>query len=38
MIEHNTANIERFSGFADKYDQVRPQPPLILIDLLTQLA
>jgi ubiquinone/menaquinone biosynthesis C-methylase UbiE len=31
-------NLERFSGFADKYDQCRPQPPLVLLDLLTQLA
>lgn len=33
-----SANIERFTGFADTYDKYRPQPPAILIDILTQLA
>jgi ubiquinone/menaquinone biosynthesis C-methylase UbiE len=33
-----TANAERFSGFADLYDRVRPQPPPVLRDLLLQLA
>lgn len=32
------ANVERFSGFADTYDKYRPQPPTIIIDILTQLA
>ena len=32
------ANLERFSGFADRYDAFRPQPPIILLDILTQLA
>ncbi len=32
------ANIERFSGFADVYDRYRPQPPRVLIEILTQLA
>lgn len=34
----NPANIERFSGFSDTYDRYRPQPPAVLIDILTQLA
>lgn len=33
-----TGNIERFSGFADLYDQYRPPPPAVLADVLTQLA
>lgn len=32
------ANIRRFSGFADCYDAHRPTPPLVLVDVLTQLA
>ncbi|CAN5683039.1 hypothetical protein BH10CHL1_BH10CHL1_37390 [soil metagenome] len=32
------ANIERFSGFANAYDQFRPAPPTVLSDILTQLA
>lgn len=32
------ANVERFSGFADRYDAYRPQPPAVLVDILTQLA
>ncbi|NLF76361.1 MAG: methyltransferase domain-containing protein [Chloroflexi bacterium] len=35
---YNPANIERYSGFSDTYDRYRPQPPAILIDILTQLA
>ena len=35
---HLAANLDRFSGFADRYDQFRPQPPIILLDILTQLA
>lgn len=31
-------NVERFSGFADCYDANRPQPPAVLVDILTQLA
>lgn len=38
MSNHLTANVERFQGFADTYDKYRPQPPLVLIDILTQLA
>jgi len=33
-----SANIERFSGFADLYDHYRPQPPAVLAGLLTRLA
>lgn len=32
------ANLDRFSGFADRYDAFRPQPPTILLDILTQFA
>jgi len=32
------ANLERFTGFADRYDARRPTPPAALVDLLTQLA
>ncbi len=32
------ANVERFSGFADCYDDTRPRPPAALVDVLTQLA
>ncbi len=35
---HLTANLDRFTGFADRYDSYRPQPPVVLIDILTQLA
>lgn len=35
---HLTANVERFAGFASLYNDVRPQPPQIIIDILTQLA
>lgn len=38
MTSHLIANVERFQGFADTYDKYRPQPPLVLIDILTQLA
>lgn len=33
-----SANVERFSGFADQYESVRPQPPPVLLDILTQVA
>ena len=33
-----TGNLERFTGFADGYDQHRPQPPAKLAAVLTQLA
>jgi ubiquinone/menaquinone biosynthesis C-methylase UbiE len=33
-----SANIERFSGFAGQYDDYRPQPPTVIVDILTQLA
>ncbi len=32
------ANTERFTGFAALYDDVRPQPPAIIVDILTQIA
>ncbi|NLC58284.1 MAG: class I SAM-dependent methyltransferase [Armatimonadetes bacterium] len=32
------ANVERFSGFAETYDRYRPQPPAVLLDILTRLA
>jgi ubiquinone/menaquinone biosynthesis C-methylase UbiE len=38
MIPDHSKNLERFSGFAGTYDQARPQPPLVLLDILTQLA
>src|ERR1700752_3353561 len=31
-------SVERFTGFADVYDQVRPSPPQAIADLLLQLA
>jgi ubiquinone/menaquinone biosynthesis C-methylase UbiE len=33
-----SANVERFQGFAAHYDAYRPQPPDIILDILTQLA
>jgi ubiquinone/menaquinone biosynthesis C-methylase UbiE len=33
-----TANIDRFTGFADDYDKFRPQPPAVLADVLCRLA
>jgi SAM-dependent methyltransferase len=36
--ERVAANVERFSGFAGVYDRYRPQPPPVIVDLLTQLA
>jgi SAM-dependent methyltransferase len=35
---HLAANVERFMGFAARYDAYRPQPPLIIRDILSQLA
>ncbi len=35
---HVTSNVERFSGFADRYDAYRPQPPEILVEILARLA
>jgi SAM-dependent methyltransferase len=35
---HLAANVERFMGFADRYDAHRPRPPLAIILLLSQLA
>lgn len=32
------ANVTRFSGFADTYDVNRPQPPAVVVDMLSQLA
>jgi len=31
-------NLNRFSGFADDYDRYRPQPPIIVTEILTRLA
>jgi ubiquinone/menaquinone biosynthesis C-methylase UbiE len=31
-------SVERFTGFADVYDQVRPSPPEVIADLLLQFA
>ena len=33
-----SANIDRFSGFADHYDKFRPQPPAALADFLCRMA
>lgn len=33
-----SANVERFMGFAEHYDTFRPQPPVMLVNILTQLA
>ena len=33
-----SANLDRFSGIADLYDAYRPQAPVVLLELLTQLA
>ncbi len=35
---YQSANVERFSGFAARYNSYRPQPPLVVVELLTQLA
>jgi ubiquinone/menaquinone biosynthesis C-methylase UbiE len=35
---HLAANVERFMGFAERYDAFRPRPPAVLVDILTQLA
>ncbi len=35
---HTAANVERFTGFAALYDDVRPEPPAFIVDILTQLA
>jgi len=37
-MTYNEANVTRFSGFADIYDQYRPQPPAVATELLTQYA
>jgi trans-aconitate methyltransferase len=31
-------NVQRFTGFADLYDQYRPELPLVIGELLSQLA
>lgn len=36
MSDHNEANVSRFDGFAELYDQYRPQPPVIITGILTQ--
>lgn len=35
---HVAANVERFMGFAQIYDDYRPSMPTVIIDVLTQLA
>lgn len=37
-IDQVSARVERFSGFSDQYDRYRPQPPSVIVDILTQLA
>jgi len=39
-MTHLNANVERFSGsgYVNTYEKYRPQPPSVLIDILTQLA
>jgi predicted O-methyltransferase YrrM len=32
------ANLQRFTGFADVYDRYRPALPLVIRDILSQLA
>ena len=38
QIPDFSANVERFSGFADLYDRYRPAPPEVLAGLLSRLA
>jgi ubiquinone/menaquinone biosynthesis C-methylase UbiE len=33
-----SANLDRFSGFADRYDTYRPRPPAVIAGILMQLA
>ena len=33
-----SANVKRFTGFADVYDAYRPRPPAVLADVLCGLA
>jgi ubiquinone/menaquinone biosynthesis C-methylase UbiE len=35
---HISANVERFTGFAELYDRYRPQPPAAIVDMLLQLG
>jgi len=35
---HLAANVERFMGFAERYDVYRPRPPQAIVAILTQLA
>ncbi len=35
---HISANVERFSGFAESYDKFRPRPPAALVEMLVQVA
>jgi len=35
---HLAANVERFMGFAERYDAHRPRPPQAIVAILTQLA
>lgn len=38
MPEDLSANIERFTGFADCYDAYRPTPPAAILDMLAMIA
>jgi ubiquinone/menaquinone biosynthesis C-methylase UbiE len=35
--QYEQANVDRFMGFAAQYDAHRPQPPLVVVDVLCQL-
>ena len=36
--QSDSANLERFSGFAEEYDAYRPSPPAVLRNILVELA
>lgn len=36
--DHATANVARFSSYADKYDTYRPRPPATLPSVLKQVV
>lgn len=38
MATPHQANVDRFSGFASRYDCSRPSPPAAMVDMLGQLA
>ena len=35
-MSYNKINLERFNGLAEIYDQHRPQPPLVLLEMISQ--